>query len=95
MALFVVLALKNTDALIETSINEKFPSESYKIEDGKWIINADSITAKQLSDKLGITDKPVSPTSVQALVFAVGGYFGRAQPDLWEWMAAKTIKANA
>lgn len=95
MALFVVLALKNSDALVEASIIEKFPAESYKIEDGKWLISADNMTAKQLSDRLGITDKPVSTTTTQGAVFAIGGYFGRAQPDLWEWMAAKAIKANA
>ena len=94
MALFVVLALRNSASFIEASVNEKFADESYKIEDGKWIINADSVTARQLSDKLGITDKPVSPDSPLAVVFGMGGYFGRAQPDLWEWIAAKTTKAN-
>ena len=94
MALFLVVALKNSAQLIDASIAEKFASEAYQIEEGKWAVNADSVTAKQLSDKIGITDKPVSSTSVTGIVVPISGYYGRAQPDLWEWLAAKTVKAN-
>ena|ERR1039457_4790413 len=95
MALFLVVAIGSSAPDIDAAMREVYPTESYQIEDGKWVVNADSVTSKQVSDKLGITDKPVSPeATVRAIVVSVGGYYGRAQTDLWEWIAAKSVKAN-
>jgi hypothetical protein len=94
MALFVIVALKGSGAAVDEAVKVAYPTESYQAESGTWIVNADSVIAKQVSDKLGITDKPVSPASMQALVVSINGYYGRAQADLWEWISAKSVKAN-
>lgn len=86
MALFAVIALKDSDAAIDQAMTAHFPLGSYKIEPGKWVVNAaDVSTAKDLTTKLGL-----DPAALH-LVVAVRGYFGRAQPELWEWLA----KTNA
>ena len=41
-------------------------------------------TTKQLSDVLELMDAHAH------LTMLMGGYSGRAQPDLWEWLAAKS-----
>jgi len=82
MPLFAVLALKDSDSAVDAAVRREFPNDSYQIEDGKWIVNADVATAKQLSSALGLRE-------AAHLVLSMRGYSGRAQPDLWEWLAAQ------
>jgi hypothetical protein len=95
MALFFVTALHDPQATIEAAIMQRFPNDYYKLTADKWFVSADSVTAKQMSDVIGLTDKPSVPGNATGIVISVGGYFGRAQPDLWEWIAAKANKSNA
>jgi hypothetical protein len=88
MALFLVVALKESAPVIEAAIAAKIPPDRfYKIEDGTWVIDSNSITAKDVSEHLNLAD----PTSHITVGFR--GYYGRAQPDLWEWIAAKSAKS--
>ena len=85
--LFVVLSNRpNVDDALEGSIKENFPGNFFPMSRGKWIVIGDG-TAKEVSDKLGITSVPQKIGS--AVVFATSGYFGRASSDMWEWIAAK------
>lgn len=93
MALFFVTALYDPQATIETAIIQNFPKDYYKVTADKWFVSADSVTAKQMSDTIGLTDKPAVAGNPTGIVISVGGYFGRAQPDLWEWIAAKSNKS--
>jgi hypothetical protein len=56
----------------------------YTLEDGKWIVESPAITSKDFTDSLGVITPEAS-----FFVVPVTGYFGRAKPDLWEWLAAK------
>ena len=87
MALFTVLALKDSQVEVDAAITREFPEDSYLIENGRWIVNADLATTKQVSMKLVLNSSH--------LVFALRGYYGFARPDLWEWLAAQSEKANA
>jgi len=90
MALFLVVALQSSTPSVDLAVPLKFPAtDFYKIEDGKWIVESSLATSKELSEFLGLT------STATHFVVPVRGYFGRAQPDLWEWLAAKTSKANA
>jgi hypothetical protein len=86
MALFAVFALKDSTSGVDEAITRTFPGDSYRIEPGKWIVNADTTTGKELSTKLGLIN------THSHFVLPVRGYFGRAQPDLWEWLAAQAAK---
>ena len=88
MALFAVFALKNSNDAVDHAVGQIYPDSSYKIESGKWIVTADVTTAKELGIKLGLRE------TVSHITFPIRGYSGRAQPDLWEWMAAQSDKAN-
>jgi hypothetical protein len=90
MSLFVVLS--NTDnTKIEGAIKEKFPNAYYNISSHQWVVSAEG-PAKQVAEKLGITDKEIG--SGPALIFAVSGYWGWWKTDVWEWMKAKWEKVD-
>ena len=95
MALFFVTALHDPQGLIEGAIKAKFPDDHYRVTADKWFVSADSVTARQLSDSIGLTDKPAQAGAITGIVVSAAGYFGRAQPDLWEWLALKANKTNA
>jgi hypothetical protein len=88
MPLFLVVALQNSGPDVDEAVASSFPDDSYKIEPGKWAVNADVTTAKQLSTKLGIR------ATQSHIVVPIRGYSGRSQPDLWEWLAAQSAKIN-
>ena len=85
MPLFFLVALQNSAPAIEVALSSKIAAGSlYTIESGKWIIDSPATTSRDLADSLEIT------TTLPFFIVPVRGYFGRAQPDLWEWLAAKT-----
>jgi hypothetical protein len=87
MPLFAVIALKESGSLVDQAV-EQLGSPSYKVEMGKWVVNSSATTARELSTELGLRE------TATHLVFSIRGYSGRAQPDLWEWLAAQSDKAN-
>jgi hypothetical protein len=90
MALFLLVALQNSAPAVATALSAKIAIASlYTIEEGKWIIESSATTSKELSDSLEI------PDTEAFLVVPVTGYFGRAKPDLWEWLAAKIAARSA
>ncbi len=89
MSLFAVLLPKENPELI-TAIKEKF-SDNYQITSAQWIVSAKG-TAQQISDALGISAKE-HPTRL-AVIFAIAGYWGRANADLWEWIKVQMEKEH-
>lgn len=82
MSIFIVLS-KTDNTEIETAILQTFPDKNYKISAGQWMISAEG-TAKQISEKLGITEKQSGPSP--AIILTVSGYWGRWASELWEWI---------
>ena len=94
MALFIVVSIESGAAL-ETKIKELYPNDYYEISPGgKWFVVSPLVTAKQLSDQLGITPPPPAE-GMRAVIVSSRGYFGRGPKDMWEWVAAKSTNANA
>lgn len=69
-------------------IEGTFPGNCLQIRAGQWLIAA-SGTAKDISDKLGVTPEGGSGPAV---IVAVAGYYGRANNQIWEWFVAKMGK---
>jgi hypothetical protein len=90
MPLFLVIGLKDSSAEVDAAVESKYPDSSFKIEPGKWAINAPDVTiAKELAVKLGVRE------TQSHIIVPIRGYSGRANPDLWEWLAAQSAKVNA
>lgn len=85
MSLFAVLSPKENHKL-ETAIKEKFPDNYQQLSPTQWIISAKG-TAKQISDKLGVSIKE-NPVG-NAVILGINSYWGRASTDLWDWMKVK------
>lgn len=87
MALYAVIALKEGPAAVDEAVETKItaPNSLYKIESGKWVVKDDVATAKELSTNLGLA------STTSHIILPIRGYFGRAQPDLWEWLAKTDV----
>ena len=89
--LFAVLGDPGNGVLAD-AVAATFPGDYIEIRPGQWFV-ASTGTAKEISDKLGVTPG----TAVgSAIVVSASGYYGRANSQIWEWVAAKIGKpANA
>jgi hypothetical protein len=86
---YLLISLGNFSTAVDTAVQNNIPAEDrYQLESGKWFISSSGVTSKEVSDKLGISD------STTFLICPIRGYFGRSNPGVWEWLAAKT-KTNA
>lgn len=88
MALFLLVALQNSGPAIDEAVAANFPETSYKIEPGKWAVNADVTTSRELAVRLGIRE------TQSHIAVPIRGYTGRAKPDLWEWLSAQSAKVD-
>src|SRR5207302_2353856 len=90
MTIFILASRHaNNDATLKERITERFPDDYYFIGRGQWLV-AFNGTAQALYSKLiSAADQDTLPTPGGIIVFGVGGYYGFASRDMWEWMAIK------
>jgi hypothetical protein len=82
--LFAIAGFSNF-ASIETELFAKYPREDIlTLSPSFWLLVAPR-TAKEVCDNLGITEGAVG----SAMVLACSSYFGRADPQIWEWIASR------
>lgn len=87
--LYVVISQRSDmDERLGVAIKTAFPDNSLQVSDrGQWLIVGEG-TAREISNKIGITG--IEPPPIGAsIVFSVSGYFGRASSEVWEWIAVK------
>jgi hypothetical protein len=72
-------------ANLEIALKATFPENFLQVSVNEWLVAATGITAKDVSDKIGITDG----SKGSAIVFTTAGYYGRASNNIWEWLTAK------
>ena len=84
MTVFVVLNVSDPDKVGE-ALKTNFGENYLQISSGEWLVAASGLTAKDISDKLGISEG----TSGSAIIFTTAGYWGRAPNNIWEWIGAK------
>jgi hypothetical protein len=56
----------------------------YKLNDSAWLVS-DNATSEEVSRKIGLSETG----GLSGLVMSAGSYFGRASPNLWEWIKNK------
>ena len=87
MAIFAIVN-SNNHAALQAAILANYP-DALHLSPGQWLVSAPAVTAKEISDRLGISDGRVG----SALVISVAGYFGRQPTNTWDWIRAKWEKA--
>ena len=88
MSIFVIFRVANP-ATMEARLVQDFPNDHLVIVPGQYLVSAVG-TAKDVSDKLGITDGPTG----SAIVFRMSSYYGRATSDEWDWIKTKSEQAS-
>jgi hypothetical protein len=85
MAVLAVIAFapKHVDKLA-AAIEAAYPDNFMKVDDDAWLVSAKA-TPQEVSDKLGIT----TGVNGGGIVLAVSAYFGRATPNVWNWVKTK------
>lgn len=87
--LYVVISQRpDMDERLGAAIKGAFPDNFLQVTDrGQWLIVGEG-TAREISNKIGITG--IEPPPIGAsVVFSASGYFGRASSEVWEWIAVK------
>ena len=84
MTVFAIIDAANP-AAITSALKTTFPADHLQVSPNEWFVAARGMTAKDVSDKLGITEG----TSGSAIVLTTSGYYGRAGTNVWEWLSAK------
>ncbi|MGD0011362.1 MAG: hypothetical protein ABSE93_22835 [Terriglobia bacterium] len=81
--MLAVLAQDNIGQIAQ-AIQANYPNDYYPLVSGQWLV-VTTEGPKEFCDKLGITNG----TTGSAVVVAFTNYFGRANPNIWEWITAK------
>ncbi|HQS15055.1 hypothetical protein [Reyranella sp.] len=90
MTIFAILTPAENPQL-GSDIARLFPENHFQVAPNQWLVAASGTTAKEVSDKLDITEGGKG----KALIISVGNYYGRHSTDLWEWIKAKwDLKPN-
>lgn len=84
--LFALLAQNNIER-IGAAIKAKYPDEHYILASGQWLLAVPGKTTREISDSLGVTG--VEPAIGSAIIVSFSNYFGRANPQIWEWITAR------
>lgn len=88
MATYILIALGAAQAVVDTAVESSIPSEDrLSLESGKWLLTSSLPTSKEVSDKLGLS------VNTTFIICPIRGYYGRTNPNVWEWLAAKSSPA--
>ena len=85
MAIFAIIGMPSQNAAkLPSAVATKFADNHLQLTDRVWLV-AHAGTAKELSDKLGVTDG----SNGSAVILEAASYFGRASNTIWSWIKTK------
>lgn len=89
MAVFVIFRVQDPERM-RNAVQQAFPENFFDLGNNEWLVSAKG-TAKEISDRLGITNEPPGTQSRagNAIVFSMDNYYGRAATNIWEWVKTK------
>jgi len=79
MAVFMVVPTSEVEK-VKATVGRHFADQSLELPRGEHLVRFNG-TSRQLSDQLGISDGSMGG----AVVVSLGGYFGYAPNEIWEW----------
>lgn len=95
MKIYVVASQSSSTApALSASVRAHYAEDSYKLHGDVWLV-AGQGTAKEISEKLQMTsDADPDPTSIVGIVFPIDGYYGRADPAIWQWIQSRLARKS-
>ena len=88
MGIFVLFRVNDIEK-VKSALVKNFPDDHLEVAEGQYLISSNQ-SAESVSDKLQIS----GGENGIGIVFAMGGYFGRASTNIWDWIKAKAEKAD-
>jgi hypothetical protein len=88
MSIFVIFRVSEVDK-VKSALVETFPNDHLEVDIGQFLVSS-NLSAEAISEKLKITDG----INGNAIVFAMGSYYGRASTNIWDWIKAKAEKSD-
>jgi hypothetical protein len=79
----VVSPADNT--ILGVKVVAAFPTTHFIVSNHHWLIVANGMTAQEVGISLGLDGTAVGA----GIVYATANYWGRANPQIWEWIRAK------
>jgi hypothetical protein len=83
MSIFAITAPASNTA-IGPAIETQFKDQYFKAWQGHWFVST-SGTAMEVANKLSVADGSVGTV----IVVSVANYWGRANPEVWEWLKSR------
>ena len=80
--IFAVHVPPDEEELLQANLISLYPEKHLQAAPGLWFVSAPNGTAKDVSDKIGLTEGKIK----SGFVASVGGYYGRLAPYIWEWL---------
>lgn len=87
MTIFVVFRVSDPEKM-KTAMQSAFPNNHLQVDTDEWIVSATG-TAKDISEKLGVTKGENSTVVGPAMIFSMANYYGRATTEIWDWIKSK------
>lgn len=86
MTSFVILTVAQD---IIDGIKRAYPEDHFRYSDREWFVADEGVTAQDVHRKLAMDPLTNTESKSTVIVCSIAGYYGRAQKNLWEWIAAK------
>ncbi|MES2684638.1 MAG: hypothetical protein V4650_14050 [Pseudomonadota bacterium] len=78
----------NQAAAVDGYISNTLPAGSYRqVGSATWLIKDDTLTTKELSEK--IFDSAKGQRNISHIVVRFDSFWGWHDKDIWEWISAK------
>ena len=89
MQVFLVCSMSSPSQVLGR-VKEHYDANFLSVGDNEVLLIAtDGQTTQQVSENIGLGEENLST----GIVLRVGSYWGRHNPDVWEWIAVK-MEAN-
>jgi hypothetical protein len=88
MSIFVIFRVSEVEKM-KSALAENFPDDHLEVDVGQFLVSS-NLSAEAVSEKLKIS----GGINGNAIVFAMGSYYGRASTNIWDWIKAKAEKAD-
>lgn len=85
MAIFAVMS-PGTNPALGVAVGRAFQDNHYAIAEGQYLVAAQSMTTKEVTEKLGAESGALG----QIVVLAVTSHYGWHTKDVWEWLQVKS-----
>jgi hypothetical protein len=90
MAVFAVISVPPQDLDgLASAIKNQPGNEFMRLNSNTWLVSSTG-TARELSLKLGVNSE--HPSTGSAVVVGISAYWGRANPDIWDWLKIQLEK---